>query len=320
MKIELDDKRTLLTAANFSKLINSEMSHIQSPALLKINDFQRIYFCSRPVSEKSGDNYTSRIYFVDYNENFTQIVNYSKHPVVELGEIGAFDEHGITPITVINYRGRTFIYYCGWSRSVSVPYTANIGLVEATSASYSQFKRIFPGPVISFDQEEPFLLGSPRVKEFNGILYMWYVAGKSWNLIDGRPEPTYKIRMATSADGIQWRKLNKDLIEDTIDEYECQAAPEVISLGNGYLMLYSFRSNSRNGSMSDYQVKLAYSDDLINWQVVSDKNSEDLLPNNMRNTSYYNLVPTEKIFKAIFQLENMGKDGIGFGLMRVSKD
>ena len=247
-------------------------------------------------------------------------MNFSKHPIAELGVIGTFDEHGTNPISVVSYRGRILIYYVGWSRSVGVPYTANIGLLVSASEDGSRFERVFPGPVISFDQEEPFLLGSPRVKEFNGILYMWYVAGKSWNILNERPEPTYKIRMATSIDGIHWVKMNRDLIENTIGEYECQAAPEVIALEKGYLMLYSYRSNSRTGLNSDYQVNFAYSDDLKNWQVESAKNSIELFSLNMRNTSYFNLVETEKGFTATFQLENMGKAGIGIGILRVRED
>ena len=170
-----------------------------------------------------------------------------------------------------------------------------------------------------FDRDEPFLLGSPRVKEFNGTLYMWYVAGKSWDVINGRPEPTYKIRMATSTNGSHWSKIKKDLIGNTLGEFECQAAPEVIQLEEGFLMIYSYRSNAREGSDSEYQVNLAYSDDLLNWKVETLENSRSYISSNMRNTSYYNLVPNEGCFRATFQLENMGKTGIGCGLLRVSE-
>jgi hypothetical protein len=320
LNIELDNKSVLLTAQRFSNFINSEMSYIQSPAYLEIKGLHRIYFCSRKVSEILEGNYISRIYFVDYDENFTEVVNFSKYPIAELGEIGTFDEHGTNPISVIKYLGKILIYYVGWSRSVSVPYTANIGLLVSTSADGSQFERVFPGPVIPFDREEPFLLGSPRVKEFNGLLYMWYVAGKSWNIIKGHPEPTYKIRMATSVDGIHWHKIKRDLIADTIGEFECQAAPEVIALRKGYAMLYSYRSNSRQDLDSEYQVNVAYSDDLENWKVESANNSKKLFSSNMNNTSYYNLVASENGFKAIFQLENMGKTGIGTGILRVREE
>lgn len=320
MKISLGDKRVLLTPTHFSKLLDREMSHIQSPALLRVSYANRIYFCSRVIGEKSDGKFISRIYYVDFNESFTEISDFSRVEVAKLGEIGTFDQHGTNPISVVDFRGKILIYYVGWARSVDVPYAANIGVLLATSESGTEFERFFPGPVISFDQDEPFLLGSPRVKEFNGILYMWYVSGKSWNVVNGRPEPTYKIRMATSNDGIFWKKINKDLIQDSIDENECQAAPEVISLGSGYLMIYSYRSNSRSNENSEYQVNIAYSDDLVNWDTEPVNPKQKKTSSNMQNTSYYNLFREGENFRALFQLEKMGQAGIGIGTIVLDKE
>jgi hypothetical protein len=319
MIISLLNKRTLLTPAHFSKLIHREMSHIQSPALLKVNDTNRVFFSSRSIDEKSGEKYISRIYYVDFDTCFSKISDFSGVPIAQLGELGTFDQHGTNPLTIINFKDKTLMYYVGWSRSKDVPYTANIGLLQSTSESCKEFERLFSGPVISFDQDEPFLLGSPRVKEFNGILYMWYVSGKSWNVLDGQPEPTYKIRMATSIDGVHWQKIGRDLIQDSIDENECQAAPEVISLKKGFLMIYSFRSNSRTNENSEYQVNFAYSDDLLNWTTEPiDLNQPSKSPS-FRNTSYYNLFRIDHAIQALFQLEKMGQSGIGIGTVVVDE-
>ena len=86
----------------------------------------------------------------------------------------------------------------GWSRAISVPYTAAIGVVINSHQDSSEFKRAFKGPVIPYDERDPFLMGSPRVKEFNGKFFMFYVGGTRWNNSSGNPEPTYKIRMAIS--------------------------------------------------------------------------------------------------------------------------
>ena len=320
MKVSLRDKRVLLTPAHFSKLLDREMSHIQSPALLKVSNANRIYFCSRVMGEKSDGKFISRIYYVDFNQSFTEISDYSRVEVAKLGESGTFDQHGTNPISVVEFRGNILMYYVGWSRSRDVPYAANIGVLHATSESGTEFERFFPGPVVSFDQDEPFLLGSPRVKEFNGILYMWYVSGKSWNVVNGRPEPTYKIRMAISDDGIFWKKINRDLIQDSIDENECQAAPEVISLDIGYLMIYSLRSNSRTNENSEYQVNFAYSVDLVNWDTEPISPKQKKVSISMQNTSYYNLFREGEDFQALFQLEKMGQAGIGIGTIVLDED
>ena len=58
------------------------------------------------------------------------------------------------------------------------------------------------GPVLPYSPDEPFVLSGPKIRRFDGHWYLWYIAGRKWKLVDGRPEPVYKIRMATSADGI----------------------------------------------------------------------------------------------------------------------
>jgi len=320
MHISLLDKRILLTPSHFSRLIHREMSHIQSPALLKVKDANRVYFCSRAIDEKSGQKYVSRIYYVDFDEHFMEISDYSSAAVAQLGGMGTFDQHGTNPISIINFRNEILMYYVGWSRSKDVPYAANIGLLRSTSENGREFERLFSGPVISFDQDEPFLLGSPRVKEFNGILYMWYVSGRSWNVLNGQPEPTYKIRMAISIDGRFWQKIGRDLIENSIDEYECQAAPEVISLKSGFLMIYSFRSNSRINENSEYQVNFAYSDDLLNWVTEPIDPKQPKMSASVRNTSYYNLFRKDNVIQTLFQLEKMGQVGIGIGTIAVDEE
>ena len=68
------------------------------------------------------------------------------------------------------------------------------------------FQRLGDGPVLPYSPDEPFLLGSPRIRKFDGRWQLWYVAGKEWRMTDGKPEPMYKIRMATSDNGIDWVK------------------------------------------------------------------------------------------------------------------
>lgn len=316
IEIRLENRRALLTAHDFSRMMNAEMSHIQSPAFLDMGERKRVYFCSRLVSEKWGQDSTSRIYFVDFDAHFDRVLGFSGKPVSDLGAIGSFDEHGTNPISVVRVGDKLHIYYVGWSRSVAVPYSANIGVMISKTNDNNEFERVFSGPVISFDQNEPFLIGSPRVKKFKGMLYMWYVAGKSWNVIDDRAEPTYKIRMAKSQDGITWEKDNRDLIEDILDALECQAAPEVIELPRGFLMIYSFRSAARSGDYADYRVNTAYSTDLTNWRVSRPVSADRQYPG-LEATSYHNLSPARGGYQSLFQLEDMGKAGIGIGKLVV---
>ena len=85
--------------------------------------------------------------------------------------------------------------------------------------------------------------------------------------MDGRAEPVYKIRMATSIDGIIWSKANKDLIESRIEEDEAQASPDVFYCNGKYHMFFCYRYSSHyRGKEYGYRIGYASSGDLINWE------------------------------------------------------
>ena len=85
-------------------------------------------------------------------------------------------------------------------------------------------------------------------------------------LVADRVEPVYKIRMATSHDGIHWTKLNKDLIESRIEEDEAQASPDVFYANGTYHMFFCYRYSSHyRGKENGYRIGYASSSNLIDW-------------------------------------------------------
>jgi predicted GH43/DUF377 family glycosyl hydrolase len=120
--------------------------------------------------------------------------------------------------------------------------------------------------VLSYSTDEPFVLSGPKVRRFNGAWQLWYIAGRKWKMVSGRPEPVYKIRMAVSDDGIRWKKINKDLIESRIEEDEAQASPDVFFANGRYHMFFCFRySSDYRGKARGYRIGYATSDNLIDW-------------------------------------------------------
>ena len=96
-------------------------------------------------------------------------------------------------------------------------------------------RRINPGPAPA-----PVAPPSDAVVLFDGKDLSQWQATK-WKLVDGRAEPVYKIRMASSADGIDWSKANKDLIVSRLEEDEAQASPDVVYANGKYHMFYCDR-------------------------------------------------------------------------------
>ncbi len=237
----------------------------QAPATLVFDDFVRVYFSCRPNRDSNGQ-YVSYTGYVDLNRNnLLKIVRVSEEPIMGLGMLGTFDEFGTYPTSVIRSGNDVLAYYGGWTRCESVPYNVAIGLAKSSDGGES-FSRIGLGPVLSFSLDEPMTVSGPKIRRFNDCWYLWYVAGNKWKLVDGRPESIFKIRMATSPDGLNWTKRDANLIVDVLEEDECQASPDVIYFKNSYHMFfcYKYSSNFRN-TVRGYRIGYASSDDLLNW-------------------------------------------------------
>lgn len=122
------------------------------------------------------------------------------------------------------------------------------------------------GPVLGYSPDEPFVLSGPKIRKFNDKWCLWYIAGRKWVMGDGKAEPVYKIRMATSEDGIEWEKLNRDLIESRLEEDEAQASPDVIYANGRYHMFFCYRySLGYRGKAKGYRIGYASSTDMFHW-------------------------------------------------------
>jgi len=240
----------------------------QSPQVLVFDDFVRIYFSTRSLDQKNG-KYLSHISFVDMKKNLHDIIRVSDSPVVSLGNLGCFDEHGIFPMNVVRVGSLIYGYTCGWSRRVSVSVETAIGLVVSHDDGIT-FQRIGDGPVLSASLHEPCLVGDGFVMVINGEFHMWYIFGKEWKQfeIDAPLDRVYKIGHAVSPDGVNWVKEEaRQIISDQLGVDESQALPTVIKIDDTYHMFFCFRQSSdfRNNKNRGYRIGHAYSSDLINW-------------------------------------------------------
>jgi len=237
----------------------------QAPSTLELADAIRIFFSCRPDADEKGQ-YVSYSAWVDLDKaDLYRIKAIANRPVLELGARGTFDEFGTYPISVIEVNGVTHAYYAGWTRCESVPFNVAIGAATSEDGG-ATFNKLGAGPVLSYTPNEPFVLSGPKIRRFHDTWYLFYIAGTQWKLVDSRPEPVYKIRLATSKDGLNWHKLNKNLIESVVEPDEAQASPDVFYANGGYHMFFCYRySTHYRGHERGYRIGYAYSNDLLNW-------------------------------------------------------
>jgi hypothetical protein len=292
----------------------------QAPSALVLDECVRVYFACRPAADSSGQ-FVSYLAYVDFRrDNLIERINISRKQILPLGERGTFDEFGTNPASVIRNGDDVWVYYAGWTRCESVPFNAAIGLAISRDNGKT-FVRIGKGPVLSYSFDEPFVIGSPRIRKFNETMYLWYVAGKKWLKGTGRPEPVYKIRMATSTDGICWTKYGMDLIESILEEDECQASPDVFFANGKYHMYFSYRFTlGFKEKGRGYRIGYAWSSDLRTWTRDDAKAGIEVSDDgwDSETISYPHVFELDGRTYMYYQGNQVGK--FGFGLARLETD
>ncbi len=237
----------------------------QGPCTLVRDDTVRVYFSCRPPADESGQ-YCSRSAYLDLRrDDLMQVVDVARAPMLELGGLGEFDEFGTYPVSVLPDVDEIVAYYGGWTRCESVPFDVAIGMARSRDGG-ATFEKVGKGPVLGASLDEPFVLSGPKIRRYGGLWYLFYIAGRRWVSDQGRLEPVYKIRMATSSDGLHWNRQGRDLIESRLDEDEAQASPDVFFSGGRYHMFFSYRHGTGyRGKERGYRIGYAFSDDLVGW-------------------------------------------------------
>ncbi len=240
--------------------------YAQAPCTLVFDDFVRVYFSCRPPRDADGQcvSYST---FIDLDRNdLFRIIRLSPTPVLELGEKGCFDEFGIYPLSVIQVDNKVMTYYTGHTRCESVPFDTAIGLALSSDGGKT-FRRLGRGPILASSYDEPFVLSGPKIRRFHGRFYLFYISGQRWIEDCGRMEVVYKIRLATSDNGLSWIKANRNLIAEKLGPNEVQSSPDVIFRNGRYHMFYSYMvtPDFRYDSKKGYRIGYAVSDDLLHW-------------------------------------------------------
>lgn len=238
--------------------------YAQAPATLVFDDFVRVYFACRPPRDANGQ-FVSYTAFVDLDrKDLFKIRRIADKPILELGKTGCFDEFGTYPTSVIRMEDEIWAYYAGWTRCVSTPFNVSIGMAKSNDDGVT-FKKLGDGPLLSFSPDEPFTLSGPKIRKFNDKYYLFYVAGREWVMVEGRPEVSHKIRLAISSDGLNWEKQNTDLIPDGWGDHESQASPDVFYANGKYHMFFCGWLPETFRETKARKIGYASSIDLLHW-------------------------------------------------------
>jgi hypothetical protein len=288
--------------------------YAQDPFIDKLNDdVWRVYFSAR-TSEV-----VSLPFCIDVEANNPMnILNVYEDPLFFPGEYGAFDDTGITMTSIVNVGKEKYIYYCGWNKRVTVSYSLSIGL--AIVRENGLVEKMFKGPILERSIHDPICVSAPCVIHDEGIFKLWYITFTSWKEYNGRKEPTFVIKYATSNDGIKW-DTNTDICIDSTYEGESFARPWVIKDKGIYKMWFSSRGpvGYREKDGQHYVLDYAESLDGKVWERKTNKfklvGESDGWDAEM--TAYATVVKGKEQYYMLYNGNDFGKTGFGYA---VSKD
>lgn len=286
-------------------------SHAQVPTPLVSEEFIRVYFSSRPESNLSLTT------FVDLDiENPGRVLRLNPTSILELGKPGTFDEHGIMPSCAVRSGSKVFLYYSGWSRGASVPYTNSTGLAVSDDGGQT-FKKISDGPILSKSTHDPFSATSPVVLKEEDAWHMWYCSGTGWLEIAGKYEHTYDIKYARSKDGIVWEPSAAPVIPQRT-EHEAITRPYVVTSQDGYNMWFCYRGshNFRDGEDA-YRIGYAHSKDLQQWRREDDAVGIDISETgwDSKMIAYPAVVTVNGRTLMFYNGNGFGVDGFGYATL-----
>ena len=212
----------------------------------------RVYFSPRDHHSRSQVRF-----FEIYLSNPSKILTISKRPLLLSGNLGAFDDCGITLGSITNSPLGKFLYYTGWSRTETVPYCNSIGIAKVNKNG--NFKRMFDGPVLTRTALEPHSCASPFVIYEDNKFRMWYASMDRWeSKQESQHKHFYNLKYAESTDGIEWKREGIVAINyENNDEYAF-GRPFVLKENGFYKMWYCYRGPY-------YKIGYAESSDGLTW-------------------------------------------------------
>jgi len=236
-------------------------SHMHKPTAYLLDDNHlRIFFGTRDRNNRT------RTTFIDVAPQKPEKIIYKHNrPVLELGNLGTFDDAGVNVSCIIEKDNLLFMFYIGWNTSTTVPCRNSIGLAVSEDNGLN-FERCYDGPIMDRTIHEPYFTTAPYVIIENGLWRMWYASGTEWKIINNRPEIRYHIKYAESFDGVTWKRDNISCISP-IHSNEAIARPCVLKEKNIYKMWYCFRNldNFRTNKKNSYRIGYAESSNGIDW-------------------------------------------------------
>jgi predicted GH43/DUF377 family glycosyl hydrolase len=209
----------------------------------------RVYFTSRDARNRGS------IGWVELDlRNPLAVLERASEPVLAPGELGTFDDSGVSLACIVADGDTMLLYYTGWNLGVTVPWRNSIGL--ATSRDGLHFERVSAAPVLDRNHLDPYSLSYPFVMRDEREWRMWYGSNLRWGTTER--EMDHVIKDATSPDARTWTPSGRICIGIENEGEYAFSRPMVVHDSDVWRMWYSYRGER-------YRIGYAESNDGTSW-------------------------------------------------------
>lgn len=277
-------------------------SALQPTAVAITEDLIRVFV---GVRDEKG---VSRIFRVDLNaHNPKEVLDFSKSPVLDVGNPGCFDENGVVPCAVVEVNGKLRLYYAGYMCPERVRFIAFSGLAESIDGGIS-FCRVSSTPVLERSNSEPLFRAIHSILYEDGRFRVWYGAGDRFAHGRYKTLPIYNIRYMESTDGLVFPAEGAVIVDTAGSEHRVGRPCIKKVRENLYLMFFGYGSE-----LAPYQLGLAHSPDGKNWIRADSELGLGLSESGWDNEmmAYPNIVDTKSGTYLFYNGNEYGRYGFG---------
>lgn len=236
------------------KDLPSGYTHASTPFAIPLDENRvRVLFNSR---DKANRSYVMSVDYVLSEDRFSPAG--PVHVLMPPGDVGAFDDSGVSVGSIVLIGNEHYFYYMGWNLGVTVPWRNSIGIAKYNIAR-NEITRIRKSPIIDRSEEDPYTLSYPWVASVNSEQFLFYGSNRRWNT--EKVDIDHVLKYAVSKDGFHWT-LKGAVNFNPVENANAFCRPSLIKVGSKFLMAYAYRGEK-------YKIGFLQSEDLKHWTNLS---------------------------------------------------
>jgi predicted GH43/DUF377 family glycosyl hydrolase len=217
-----------------------------------------------------------RIGYVDVDpEDPSEIFDFSKNPILDVGTHGSFSDNGVLTSSLLELEGKLYLYYSAYQSCVKIPYLIFSGVAVSEDRG-STFTNLTSAPLLDRVDNEIFVRSSPSIMKVPEGFKVWYSSdsGQGWVRSDSKARPCYDMKHIVASSPSDWPRVRgvTSIALQNEDEHGITKATfwkedglykaiyAIRSLSKGYRLGYAESSDGIQFERKDDQVGIDVSD------------------------------------------------------------